>query len=102
MRIDKGALSDFEMFLDKIVPLKKANKLGAILFGLPPSFTVTEFQNVERFLERIPRCTSSASSNLSSVSSSTKIAISDSYDYAVEFRHASWKTEGPWGVVKTL
>ena len=34
MRIDKGALSDFEMFLDKIAPLKKANKLGAILFRL--------------------------------------------------------------------
>ncbi len=102
MRIDKGTISDFEIFLDKIAPLKKANKLGAILFRLPPSFTVTEFQNVERFLERIPRCTSSASSNLSSVSSSTEIAISDSYDYAVEFRHPSWKTEGPWGVVKTL
>ena len=65
MRIDKGALSDFEMFLDKIVPLKKANKLGAILFGLPPSFTVTEFQNVGRFQERIPRCTLQAEFYLS-------------------------------------
>ena len=100
MRIDKGALSDFEIFLDKIAPLKKANKFGAISFRLPPSFTVSEFQNVERFLERIPRCTPSASSNLSSGSSSSEIAISDSYDYAVEFRHASWKTEGLWGLLR--
>ena len=100
MRIDKGALSDFEIFLDKIAPLKKANKLGAILFQLPPSFTVSEFQNVEQFLERIPRSTVSAGSDLSSVSSSTETANSDSYDYAVEFRHPSWKTEGPWELLR--
>ena len=42
--IKKGAMTSFEEFLDKISPLKTANKLGAILFQLPPSFTVSEFQ----------------------------------------------------------
>ncbi|MFY9797603.1 MAG: DUF72 domain-containing protein [Candidatus Nitrosopolaris sp.] len=34
--IKKGAMTSFEEFVDKISPLKKANKLGAILFQLPP------------------------------------------------------------------
>jgi uncharacterized protein YecE (DUF72 family) len=46
--LNKG-LGDFEEFLDKISPLKKANKLGAVLFQLPPSFTVGEFKNVESY-----------------------------------------------------
>ena len=38
---NKGAMVDFEEFLDKISPLKTANKLGTILVQLPPSFTVS-------------------------------------------------------------
>jgi uncharacterized protein YecE (DUF72 family) len=102
MRIDRGAFSDFEEFLDKISPLKKARKLGAILFQLPPSFTVSEFKNIERFLERIPRSNGSSSSDLPSspAPSSIESTIDDGYDYAVEFRHPSWKTEGPWELLK--
>ena len=37
--IEKGAIADFEEFIEKISPLKSANKLGAILIQLPPSFT---------------------------------------------------------------
>ena len=48
--IDKGAITDLEEFLDKISPLKDANKLGAVLIQLPPSF-----RNVESFLESLPR-----------------------------------------------
>ena len=59
---------------------KTANKLGAILFQLPPSFTVSDFMNIEQFLDRLP--------------------TADSYDYAVEFRHPSWGTEGPWEMLK--
>jgi uncharacterized protein YecE (DUF72 family) len=33
-------MTSFEEFLEKISPLKTANKLGAILFQLPPSLTV--------------------------------------------------------------
>jgi uncharacterized protein YecE (DUF72 family) len=78
--IRRGAMTDFEEFLDKISPLKTSNKLGAILIQLPPSFTVNDFKNIEVFLARLPN--------------------SSSYDYAVEFRHPSWKTEGPWEMLK--
>ena len=85
LNIDKGAITDFEEFLDKISPLKDANKLGAILIQLPPSFTVNEFRNIESFLERLPRVNSNNNYN---------------YQYAIEFRHPSWKTEGPWEMLK--
>ncbi len=78
--IKKGAMTSFEEFLDKIFPLKTANKLGSILFQLPPSFTVSDFKNIEQFLDRLP--------------------TADSYEYAVEFRHPSWGTEGPWEMLK--
>jgi uncharacterized protein YecE (DUF72 family) len=45
---------------------------------LPPSFTVKEFKNTEEFLDRLP----------------------SGYDYALEFRHPSWDTEGPWELLK--
>lgn len=80
MDIRKGAMTSFEEFLDKISPLKRANKLGAILFQLPPSFTVNDFKNIEQFLDRLP--------------------TNGLYDYAIEFRHPSWGTEGPWEMLK--
>jgi uncharacterized protein YecE (DUF72 family) len=78
--IRRGAITDFEEFLDKISPLKIAKKLGAILIQLPPSFNVNDFKNIDAFLDRLPN--------------------SHNYDYAVEFRHPSWKTEGPWEMLK--
>jgi uncharacterized protein YecE (DUF72 family) len=77
---NKGAITYFQEFLDKISPLRTAKKLGAILFQLPPSFTVNDFKNIEQFLDKLP--------------------TADGYDYAVEFRHASWGTEGPWEMLK--
>ena len=74
----KGAITEFEGFLEKISPLKDSNKLGAILLQLPPSFTVNDFKNIEGFLDKLP----------------------SGYNYAVEFRHPSWKTEGPWDMLK--
>ena len=79
--VKKGAIADFEEFLDKISPLKTANKLGAVLIQLPPSFTVNDFTNIEGFLDRLPNS-------------------SNNYDYALEFRHSSWMTEGPWDMLK--
>ena len=76
--VRKGAITEFEIFLDKISPLKNSNKLGAVLLQLPPSFTVGEFKNMEGFLDKLP----------------------SGYHYAVEFRHPSWKTEGPWDMLK--
>jgi uncharacterized protein YecE (DUF72 family) len=84
--IRRGAITDFEEFLDKISPLKTANKLGAILIQLPPSFTVNNFKNVQGFLDRLPRANNNNNNN--------------GYHYAVEFRHPSWKTEGPWEMLK--
>jgi len=78
MDVKRGAIDTFQEFLDKISPLKNANKLGAILLQLPPSFSVNEFKQVEEFLNKMP----------------------SGYDYALEFRHPSWQTEGPWEMLK--
>ena len=84
LSIDKGAILDLEEFLDKISPLKEANKLGAMLIQLPPSFTVDEFIDMEGFLDRLPHLNSN----------------NHYYQYAIEFRHPSWNTEGPWEMLK--
>jgi uncharacterized protein YecE (DUF72 family) len=76
--VSRGAMALLHEFLEKISPLKYVNKLGTVLIQLPPSFTVNEFQNTEEFLDRLP----------------------SGYDYAVEFRHPSWNTEGPWELLK--
>jgi uncharacterized protein YecE (DUF72 family) len=76
--VRKGAMALLDEFLEKISPLRSANKLGAVLIQLPPSFTVKEFQNTEEFLDRLP----------------------SGYDYAIEFRNPSWNTEGPWEMLK--
>jgi uncharacterized protein YecE (DUF72 family) len=81
MDVNKGAMTSFEEFLDKISPLKTTNKLGAILFQLPPSFTVIDFKNIEQFLYKLH----------------TRANV---HRYAVEFRHPSWGTEGPWEMLK--
>ena len=47
MDVKKGAITSLEEFLDKIPHLRTANKLGAILFQLPPSFTVNDFKNID-------------------------------------------------------
>jgi uncharacterized protein YecE (DUF72 family) len=78
--IKKGAMTSFEEFLDKISPLRTANKLGAVLFQLPPIFTVNEFKNIEKFLDLLPSAAG--------------------YAHAVEFRHPSWGTKGPWEMLK--
>lgn len=77
-RMSTDSFADFEAFLEKIGPLKRMNKLGVILFQLGPSFAVREFKRVESFLDKLPR----------------------DYDYAVEFRHGSWSTEGPWELLR--
>jgi uncharacterized protein YecE (DUF72 family) len=79
--IKEGAMTSFEEFLDKISPLKTANKLGDILFQLPPSFAVSDFKNIEQFLDKLH-------------------TTANGYHYAVEFRHPSWGTEGPWEMLK--
>jgi uncharacterized protein YecE (DUF72 family) len=95
--VKKGALKDLETFLEKISPLRNTNKLGAILIQLPPSFTVNEFKNVESFLDNL-----STYSNRHDPKSSDDEGRDNSYgyQYALEFRHPSWRTEGPWELLK--
>lgn len=72
LNVEQGAFAEFEKYLEMLEPLKSYNKLGAILFQLPPYFNVEDFRKIEDFLKMLPR----------------------GYDYAVEFRHESWQTEG--------
>ncbi len=78
LSITEGAFTAFEEFLERIEPLTKADKLGVILFQMSPNFTVNDFKNAESFLDKLPR----------------------DYDYALEFRHASWQTEGALELLK--
>jgi len=72
LSIQQGAFADFEKYLEFLEPIKTYNKLGVILFQLPPYFTVSDFSKIEPFLDKLPK----------------------GYEYAVEFRHPSWDTEG--------
>jgi uncharacterized protein YecE (DUF72 family) len=77
-KLSAEAMPLFEEYLDRIQPLKKAGKLGVILFQMSPSFTVEDFSNAEKFLDKLP----------------------NEYDYALEFRHESWQTEGAPDLLK--
>lgn len=88
--LKKKVLNDFEAFLEKISPLRSSNKLGAILIQLPPSLTVSEFKSVESFLNEL-----STFSDLGDESTTHK-----NYQYALEFRNPSWRTEGPWELLR--
>ncbi len=96
MDVEKDVIKDFEGFLEKISPLRNSNKLGAILIQLPPSFTVNEFKNVESFLDKLSTFPSRNSESVHEYEGGT----SDNYQYALEFRHPSWKTEGPWELLR--
>jgi uncharacterized protein YecE (DUF72 family) len=45
---------------------------------MSPNFTVDDYSNLEKFFEKLP----------------------SGYDFAIEFRHASWRTEGPLELLK--
>lgn len=76
--MNKDVMVDLMTFLDKISPLKNSNKLGAIIIQLPPSFTITESKKLEEFLNVLMNNTDVQSNN----------------NFAIEFRHTSWNTEG--------
>ena len=97
--IKKNVLKDFESFLEKISPLKSANKLGAILIQLPPSFTVNEYRNVESFLKELSTFSKTNRSEFQRSGSGNGSSGCD-YQYALEFRNPSWRTEGPWELLR--
>ena len=94
--INKDVMPDFKEFLDKISPLNNSGKLGAILIQLPPSFSIEYFNTLEKFLENLPRRPeeNNESDNI------TSKQVNNEYQYAIEFRHPSWNTEGPWELLK--
>jgi uncharacterized protein YecE (DUF72 family) len=94
--INKDVMPDFKEFLDKISPLNNSGKLGAILIQLPPSFSIEYFTTLEKFLENLPRRPeeNNESDNI------TSKQIHNEYQYAIEFRHPSWNTEGPLELLK--
>jgi uncharacterized protein YecE (DUF72 family) len=48
---NKNMIDDLTLFIDKISPLKNADKLGAIIIQLRPNFTIKEFKKLEEFLK---------------------------------------------------
>jgi uncharacterized protein YecE (DUF72 family) len=94
--VKKNVLKDFEIFLEKISPLRSVNKLGSILIQLPPSFTVSEFKNVESFLNELSTFSKKDSGGFHESESGN----TSDYQFALEFRNPSWKTEGPWELLR--
>ncbi len=80
---NKNMINDLTLFIDKITPLKNANKLGAIIIRLPPSCTIKEFRKLEEFLYVIK-------SN----------SVTKSYNYAIEFNDSSWDTKGVLNILQ--
>jgi len=76
--VSKDAIGDLKEFLYKISPLNNTNKLGAIIIQLPPSFTIKETKNLEKFLDALKNNSDIETKN----------------HYALEFRHSSCDTEG--------
>jgi uncharacterized protein YecE (DUF72 family) len=76
--VSKDVMMDLKEFLDKISPLNNSNKLGAIIIQLPPSFTIRESKNLEKFLDVL--------------GNNSNIGLNNRF--AFEFRHNSWDTEG--------
>lgn len=60
---------DLVQFLDLVKPMSNAQKLGAVLIQLPPSFTKNSAKTLENFFLILP----------------------SDFQYAVEFRHKSWE-----------
>ena len=92
-------ISDFKEFLDKISPLYNSAKLGAILIQLPPSFSIKYFTILEKFLDKLPR----KPERENQIDNNAIIPTNkedDDYQYAIEFRHPSWNTEGPLELLK--
>jgi uncharacterized protein YecE (DUF72 family) len=77
LNIYNNVINDLTLFIDKISPLKNANKVGAVVIQLPPSFTIKEFRKLEEFLYVIKNN-----------------SVTKSYNYAIEFNNRSWDAKG--------
>jgi uncharacterized protein YecE (DUF72 family) len=100
LELDKDVISDFKEFLDKISPLYNSGKLGALLIQLPPSFSIKYFNTLEKFLDKIPRKPERGNQIDNNIITTTDNKVNNDYQYAIEFRHPSWNTEGPLELLK--
>lgn len=77
MRRLKNCDEPLARFVDSLGPLKRARRLGPVLFQLPPNFKADP-ERLAAFLKLVPR----------------------SYRVAFEFRHESWFTDQVYSVLK--
>jgi len=73
----------FEIFVGAMEPLRRAGKLGLILFQFPPYFTADDAANLRGNLQWIDRAAE----------------VMQGHDLAVEFRHRSWYRDEVMGRV---
>ncbi len=76
--IKRNVITDLNEFLNKISPLESNRTLGAIIIQLPPSFTISESNSLEIFLDALRK----------------RSDLKNNNNIAIEFRHNSWNTEG--------
>jgi uncharacterized protein YecE (DUF72 family) len=77
--VGRGVKQDLMRFLHVMRPLEEANKLGALLIQLPPSFTrERDLIGLEGFLEVIP----------------------SDIRFAIEFRNLSWLEPETWDLLR--
>ena len=70
---------DTQKFLELVRPLSVANKMGAILIQLPPSFAIDRYDVLEEFFKILP----------------------SGFSYAVEFRNKSWEATKTWKLLES-
>ncbi len=73
----QGIMKDLQRFLDIIEPLKRDEKLGPLLFQMPPSYRFN-LDQLEKVLTMLP----------------------EGYQYSIEFRHQSWLQMDTWKVLR--
>ncbi len=73
----QGIMKDLQRFFDIIEPLKRTEKLGPLLFQMPPSYRAN-LDQLENVLTMLP----------------------EGYLYAIEFRHQSWLQTETWKVLR--
>ncbi|MEM2914044.1 MAG: DUF72 domain-containing protein [Candidatus Bathyarchaeia archaeon] len=76
--LKKGVESDLKKFLEVMEPLREANKLGSVLIQMPPHFDFSQIEKLSKFLILLP----------------------ENFNFAIEFRDASWLRSETWSLLK--
>jgi len=74
----QGVEEDLKRFIEVMKPMKEAGKMGPILIQLPPKFSYDQIETLAEFLSLLPK----------------------DYDFAVEFRNASWLRLETWSLLR--